>query len=110
MQLYRDEVPHTNKPFRSKNSGVVVTKDPLMIQVIECLREADLSETKLANKIGIAVNSIRHWRLGGAPNVYTLKAALEAVGYELTIRKINKDDATLNKCVEQPLDKPARPA
>lgn len=53
---------------------------------IERITLADLSERSGVNK-----NTLRHWRYKSTPNLRDMDAALGAVGYELTVRKI-KDD------------------
>ena len=46
-----------------------------------------MTQADLADRTGIAYDTLKHWRLYTMPRVSDLDAALNTMGYELTVRR-----------------------
>lgn len=47
-----------------------------------------MTQADLADRTGIAYDTLKHWRLYTMPRISDLEAALNTLGYELTVRKV----------------------
>lgn len=60
---------------------------PLVREFYHLLKEEDVTVTEVSLEAGVSRAAMVKWKSRHAPNVPTFEAALNALGYELTIRK-----------------------
>ena len=60
---------------------------PLIARLVELMNSAGIGCQDLCQAAGVSASSIHAWRTRSNPTVNNLEAVLNALGYELTIRK-----------------------
>ena len=73
------------KPFNCPNNHRVLRF------LYEAAFKQQLTMADLSERSGINQNTLRHWRYKSTPNIRDIDAALGAVGYEITVRRIKND-------------------
>jgi hypothetical protein len=61
--------------------------DPVLRFLFEEMHRQQCTDQDLSTRTGIHVRSFYHWRATSQPTVGNLQACLNALGYELTVRK-----------------------
>lgn len=62
-------------------------QNPLVARLVELMNFAEIGCHELCRSAGVSASSIHAWRTRSNPTVANLEAVLNALGYELTIRK-----------------------
>ena len=67
---------------------------PLVKSLYDIVIQQQLSLTELARRSGVSVNVLINWRTKSNPNVASLEAALNTVGYRLAVLPMQEDRHT----------------
>lgn len=71
----------------NKETGRLVSHNPLMDEVNDVLRASPLALAGIAERAGIHQNTLQNWLRGDVFMPRKLYPVLEVLGYEVTLRK-----------------------
>ena len=63
------------------------------------MRAMKISDKELSRRTGICEGTIRNWKTRTTPRLMDMEAALNAIGFELKISALVKEDASVNNIV-----------
>jgi len=64
--------------------------NPLVVRLIELMDAARIDGHVLSKRAGLSETTIRSWRVKNNPNITSLEAVLNVLGYGLTIKRIDR--------------------
>jgi len=73
---------------RGRPPVTALSLEPLVLETLALLAKARIPESVAAEAAGLSRNSVSNWRRRTAPNVLTLNAVLNVIGYRLVIRPL----------------------
>ena len=62
--------------------------DPVLQFIIEECKRQKLKQHEFAKNVGIQSKWATRWQVGAAPTIFTVRAALNALGYDLKVVKL----------------------
>jgi transcriptional regulator with XRE-family HTH domain len=65
---------------------VMPNVDPLVRELFNLANKQGATTKSIAQSVGIAEGTVKHWQHGRVPGVSNLQAAFNALGYEMTVR------------------------
>tara|TARA_R100000808_G_C2141895_1_gene149720 strand:- start:135 stop:368 length:234 start_codon:yes stop_codon:yes gene_type:complete len=74
---------------RARTIPAPKNKNPLIAELVRIMNDQGVESIALCDAAGIAPCSISSWRLRHNPTIHNFEAALNVLGYELSIRKRN---------------------
>lgn len=80
------------RKFRLRNNLECRNGHPAVQFLFAQMFKQRMTQADLADRTGFAYDTLKHWRLYTMPRVNDLDAALNAMGYRITVVKVKNDE------------------
>lgn len=78
------------KKTRRRINLLVTNGSPTVQSLFKIAREKNMTQNEMSRQTGIVATTLKSWRIRNQPRITDLEAALNALGYELEVVKIQE--------------------
>ena len=78
------------KKTRRRINLMVTNGSPTVQSLFKIAREKNMTQNEMSRQTGIVATTLKSWRIRNQPRITDLEAALNALGYELEVVRIQE--------------------